>query len=1364
MNSFYQLLACAFCLCLSFSLPAQNECAVDHTLEVTATSLGSPEAGPYQPGEVVNFCYTLNLYEEVNCNWLHGIVPEFGDGWDPSSFNSNGEPNDLFTPLINHVDGQWTWFPRGWARYNLNNPDRGYVAGENVGAGWFFLNYEAPSTNPFDPNSTYGDSEDCTQTQDVWELCFSLTARGLYDCANGSDASVSINLFSDGETGAQTNPACLSDVGLSHQAEVYCCGAPELYPIADVYLCDGGTTFVPIFSTNPNATYTWEVQSTNVDGALAGTGNRIEQTLTKVDPYQTGSVIYTVTPSVNGCDGLPRSFEVQMSDLVVDAGDDFYICAGRFVRLEATAGGGLGPYEYEWDFGPTYAQPTVSPEVTTTYQLAVTDALGCRVTDEVTVYVDQTGPINGNTVICENDPIGTFYSVPPFPGAQSYTWSVPEGVQILSGQGSLILLVDWSESMGGEICVMPNGACPNMQPSCVDVVVLSPPNVAAIEGETLACNDLGFAYEIPNGDPLWNYQWTVTNGTLLNGQGTSEVLIRWGEQGTRGEITVVVDDACGMSSQTLEVELTPLPEDTQVLGNDQICSGDEAIYFTENIGNSTDSYAWFVPNGAQIISGQGTQFIRVYWGSTDGGEVCVDISNSCTTIERCLTVSLYDPATLEISGIEEVCRGTTTTYNLESSVPLDAAITWSVPAGATLLSNPNFARINVQWDEVLVGEVCLEVATCGDTSSTCLPITVNGAILEDTTVVLCEGNAFTYNGLIYDQTGIYEIRTIAPNGCDNILTLDLTILSSPNVTADAGPDTQVGCTVDATIGGSGTSMGPGITYLWTDGNGNVLGTNPTLTVGSSGTYILTVFDESTLCEVSDVVFVAPAGPPVIGTINAPYLNCFNDYQGQIDASGAPSGANISYAWTGPNGFSSNVQNPMVTEVGQYCLEVTDAQTGCPSSSVCVEVMDFYEINMSMTQSQCDEMDGVAMVEVVGIDSPEYLWENGTTANRITHLLPGIYSVTVSSSLGSCTETASIEVTADLSCRVIIGGYVVDDSVDQGCENDGSVIPLEGINVRLQPLDISTMTDANGYYEFEVNTGTYIVEMTAPAPYFNKCPSNGELQVEALDTSDVLTENNFYLNYLSDYDLRVYAINGTPVPGGNQFYELSYCNDFFQSINGVITFRHDPALIFDPVAAGATSYDAATTTATWAFSDLGFFECEYLQFSMAVPADLAPGTEVYSELLGEPIIGDIQPNNNYYAWTSRVPGGTPPGIDNSVEVELAPTTEAMELYPNQPNPFADQTQLSFYLPKTMEVTLGVYDLNGRLLWQRQGQMDEGDHNWTIEATELPGAGLYIYRLDAGGQSLMAKMMRLQGRGCPRFFKRSFPSYGQWLGKF
>ena len=74
-----------FDLCMTLN-PDNSACNTDNDLSVTATSMGSPLTGPFQGGEIVTFCYTINQYlDNSQCNYLQGIVPSFGNCWDPVS-------------------------------------------------------------------------------------------------------------------------------------------------------------------------------------------------------------------------------------------------------------------------------------------------------------------------------------------------------------------------------------------------------------------------------------------------------------------------------------------------------------------------------------------------------------------------------------------------------------------------------------------------------------------------------------------------------------------------------------------------------------------------------------------------------------------------------------------------------------------------------------------------------------------------------------------------------------------------------------------------------------------------------------------------------------------------------------------------------------------------------------------------------------------------------------------------------------------------------------------------------------------------------------------------------------------------------
>ncbi|MBE7174519.1 MAG: T9SS type A sorting domain-containing protein, partial [Williamsia sp.] len=81
------------------------------------------------------------------------------------------------------------------------------------------------------------------------------------------------------------------------------------------------------------------------------------------------------------------------------------------VVLLAAHHGGTAPYKYEWSDGATAHARVVSPDVTTTYSVTITDAHGCKSTSCVTVYVVDVrcGSTPGNIYVCNN---GETMSVP----------------------------------------------------------------------------------------------------------------------------------------------------------------------------------------------------------------------------------------------------------------------------------------------------------------------------------------------------------------------------------------------------------------------------------------------------------------------------------------------------------------------------------------------------------------------------------------------------------------------------------------------------------------------------------------------------------------------------------------------------------------------------------------------------------------------------------------------------------------------------------------------------------------------------------------------------------------------------------------
>jgi hypothetical protein len=81
----------------------------------------------------------------------------------------------------------------------------------------------------------------------------------------------------------------------------------------------------------------------------------------------------------------------------------------------------------------------------------------------------------------------------------------------------------------------------------------------------------------------------------------------------------------------------------------------------------------------------------------------------------------------------------------------------------------------------------------------------------------------------------------------------------------------------------------------------------------------------------------------------------------------------------------------------------------------------------------------------------------------------------------------------------------------------------------------------------------------------------------------------------------------------------------------------------------------------------------------------------------------------------------------------------ELGQNRPNPFSGTTLIDFNVPKKQKVRMTLYDANGRLLRVLLDETrDAGYYTIPVRKNNL-GAGIYYYRMESGGETIVKKMM-------------------------
>ncbi|RPH93845.1 T9SS C-terminal target domain-containing protein, partial [candidate division KSB1 bacterium] len=83
-----------------------------------------------------------------------------------------------------------------------------------------------------------------------------------------------------------------------------------------------------------------------------------------------------------------------------------------------------------------------------------------------------------------------------------------------------------------------------------------------------------------------------------------------------------------------------------------------------------------------------------------------------------------------------------------------------------------------------------------------------------------------------------------------------------------------------------------------------------------------------------------------------------------------------------------------------------------------------------------------------------------------------------------------------------------------------------------------------------------------------------------------------------------------------------------------------------------------------------------------------------------------------------------------------------LHTNYPNPFNATTTIRFDVARAGDLTLSVFDMNGRLVRTlASGRFNAGSHTIHFDARNL-SSGIYFSRLNTGGQSAIQKMVLLK----------------------
>jgi hypothetical protein len=180
----------------NFNMEISNSNDCSDCLQNSNLTINPPPInGTYTPNTTVTFCYTVTEFTQVSVNWLHGVIPTFGSGWDLSTLTPISSPNQ---------NGNYGWY---W----INGP---------LGEGWWV---DIDPNGPVGPNGDPTDNFGFSNINGVgnWTWCWEITTSS--DCSTSTDLGMNVNTTADGETGSWTSIACQNDSEYPFLSFLNCC-------------------------------------------------------------------------------------------------------------------------------------------------------------------------------------------------------------------------------------------------------------------------------------------------------------------------------------------------------------------------------------------------------------------------------------------------------------------------------------------------------------------------------------------------------------------------------------------------------------------------------------------------------------------------------------------------------------------------------------------------------------------------------------------------------------------------------------------------------------------------------------------------------------------------------------------------------------------------------------------------------------------------------------------------------------------------------------------------------------------------------------------------------------------------------------
>jgi len=487
---------------------------------------------------------------------------------------------------------------------------------------------------------------------------------------------------------------------------------------------------------------------------------------------------------------------------------------------------------------------------------------------------------------------------------------------------------------------------------------------------------------------------------------------------TPGTYTIKFAVTEGCQSDTIVKTLAVLPVDS-IFNPVTICASD-SVLIGSNYENSNGVYVQNLTtiNGCDSIITTNLTVLPLSF-NTVNTSIC---QGDSILLQGAYQNSLGTYVDTLFGASSVGCDSIVTTNLIVNPIPIGTSTASVCQGDSVLIGNIYYSTAGTYNDTIFGG------AFTGCDSIVQVTLTILPVATGTDTQTACV-NYTWIDGITYTSNSTTATDTIfggATNGCDSIVTLDLTILQPALST-----DTQTACenfvwidgniytsnnntATDTIFGGAINGCDSIITLNLTIFNTTSSTTNINICQGDSilingnfesisGTYADTLFGaNSNGCD-SIVNTILTVTPMANASINPVSNLCLNDTPTTLTA------ANSGGTWSG-NGITdatNGIFSPSTNGVGTQQIIYTISGTCGDADTIDVTVNANPSITYVITDDNCGAAEGLIEVTVnTGINPITFNWDTGENTQNITNLTEGIYTVIVTDSSG-CSITEPI---------------------------------------------------------------------------------------------------------------------------------------------------------------------------------------------------------------------------------------------------------------------------------------------------------------------------------------------------------------------